>query len=195
MEVRTNTSNEEPISFEKVWLLFQNTDLKFKETDVKFQEMRAESIRMGKRMERELKALKTLFTGQWGALVESLVEGKVVHLLQERGIDIKLTYTNVKDQNETMEFDIVAANGKDIVVVEVKTTFKLDDLEYFCEKLPKFRDLSENYSDKRILGAIAYLKADASIVRKAEKAGLFVIKATGESAKIINKVNFEPKTW
>ena len=143
----------ETLSFEKVWFLIQETNKQMKETDIqiqetnkqmkegdqKFQDFVAESRRIERRMAKEMKALNTLFTGHWGALIESLVDGKIVQILQERGIDVKLTYQNIKDEDGRMEFDIVAANGSDIVVVEVKTKFKLEDLEYFAKNYRNLR--------------------------------------------------------
>ena len=202
METASVNPPIETLSFEKVWFLIQETNKQMKETDKKlqegehkFQDFVAESRRIERRMAKEMKALNALFTGHWGALIESLVDGKIVQILQERGIDVKLTYQNIKDEDGRIEFDIVAANGSDIVVVEVKTKFKLEDLEYFSEKLPKFKELSDAYIGKRIYGAIAFLKTEQGIINKAEKLGLFIIRASGDSAKIINKAVFEPKAW
>ena len=190
-----NIPNAEPLSFEKVWLMFQDTDKKFQESRVEMQEWIAESRRREKRVDREMKALQTLFTGHWGALIESLVEGKLVELLKSKNIDIETTYTRVVNESKDMEIDIIAANGNDVVVVEVKTTLKNDDLEYFIEKLGRFKECFKHFQNNRILGAVAFLRADAGIIRKSEKLGLYIIKATGDSAKIINKEKFEPKAW
>ena len=42
--------------------------------------------------ERQMKKLAGLFTSQWGALMESLVEGDLVPLLQARGITVRYTH-------------------------------------------------------------------------------------------------------
>jgi len=47
---------ETELNFEKVWQLFQETDRMFQETDKK------------------MKTLQELFEGQWGKLVESLLQ-------------------------------------------------------------------------------------------------------------------------
>ena len=195
MDIRTNTSSPEPLSFEKVWLMFQETNEKFQQTDKKFQEMRAESLKLDKKYQKRIDALNDLFTGQWGKLVESLVEGKLVPLLKERNIDIETTYTRVVNESKEMEIDIIAANGNDVVAVEVKTTLKLDDINYFLEKMARFKDSFKHFKDNRLFGAVAFLKADVGLIKKAEKLGLFVIKATGDSAKLVNKPDFTPKAW
>jgi len=47
--------------------------------------------------------------------------------------------------------------------------------------------------DKRIYGAVAYLKADGQSKTYALKQKLFVIKATGSSSAIVNEKDFEPR--
>lgn len=44
-----------------------------------------------------------------------------------------------------------------------------------------------------VYGAVAYLRCDESLVRYAERKGLFVIRATGSSASIVNLPDFEPR--
>jgi len=65
---------ETTLNFEKIWQLFQGTDRRFKETDLKFQET-----------DKKMKALQELFEGQWGKLMESLVEGDLIHLIGQAG--------------------------------------------------------------------------------------------------------------
>ena len=71
----------------------QETDRQMKETDRKMQE----TDRQMKETDRRLKELNKLFTGQWGKLMESLVEGELVNLLKEKGIEVGHTATNLKD--------------------------------------------------------------------------------------------------
>jgi hypothetical protein len=39
------------------------------------------------------------------------------------------------------------------------------------------------------------LKGESNEIKYSEDLGLFVIKATGDSAKIMNKKVFKPKAW
>ncbi|MDE0518925.1 MAG: hypothetical protein OXH36_05155 [Bdellovibrionales bacterium] len=144
-----------------------------------------------------LKKAKELFETQWGKLMESLVEGDLVKVLNERGIDVKHTYMNIKREHgeDRYEYDIVAGNGDEVVVVEVKTTLKVQHIKYFLESLKKFSDRLSSYRGKIIYGAVAYLRVDESASKYAERQGLFVIKATGNSAHLINKEGFKPKVF
>ena len=59
----------------------------------------------------------------------------------------------------------------------------------------KAKLLLTEYQNYQVYGAMAYLQADAGAEIMAEKQGFFVIKATGNSASIINDVQFVPKIY
>ena len=164
----------------------EETDQKFKET--------AEQM---KGTDRRLKALDKLYNGQWGKLMESLVEGDLVKMLKERGIDVRQTSRNLKNEGgeRNWEFDLLAVNGDEVVVVEVKTMLKVKDVDHFLNKLRDFKELVSYHKDKKVYGVVAYLKADQSSNIYAEKQGLFVIRATGSSAKIVNDKGFKAKKF
>ncbi|PWR76172.1 hypothetical protein ACKUB1_07280 [Methanospirillum stamsii] len=179
-------SHDGPLSFEKVWLMFQETDKKFKETDKKFQET-----------DKKLNQLERLFTSQWGKLVESLVEGDIITILNQRGIEVTDTIKRRKGRRDGIdyEFDIIAINGSEIVIVEVKTTLRPEDIRNFLKKLKQAKNWMPEYAEKRIYGAVAFISEDAGTAEMADKKGLFVIRATGDSASIVNEDSFAPKVW
>ena len=164
-------------------------------------ELRAQGKRMeqdAKNLREEIKEAKNLFTGQWGKLMESLVEGDLVKMLKGKGIDVETTMQNIKKKrdDEQWEVDILALNGEDVVVVEVKTMLRVKDVKRFMERtLQNFTGIFPVYAGKRILGAVAYLRAEESAETYAEKNGLFAIRATGSSASIVNGENFKPRVF
>ena len=89
-----------------------------------------------KETDRQMKKLAGLFTSQWGALMESLVEGDLVPLLQARGVTVRYTHTRMRGRRngEHYEFDILAENGEEVVVVEVKTTLRAEDVAQFLDR-------------------------------------------------------------
>ncbi|MBI4947720.1 MAG: YraN family protein [Bacteroidetes bacterium] len=177
--MNTQKQHNEPATFEKVWQMFQETDKKFQETDKK------------------LNKLENLFTGQWGKLIESLIEGDLINILAQRGIRVFNTYTRAtySFNNEKGEIDIIAANGNEVVVVEVKTTLHPNDITEFMDVLKIFKKAFPLYKSEKVYGAVAYLKAESKANIRAERMGLFVIRATGNSATIANDENFKPKEF
>lgn len=187
----------EKLDFEKVWLMFQETDRKFQETKELMEKSSLETDKQFRETDKKLRKLETLFTSQWGKLMESLVEGDLIKLLNERNIKVNYTYTRIKGayQGKQFEFDIIAENGDDIVVVEVKTTLKTDDVKDFIKNLKDFKKILPKYSKNNIIGAVAYLQEDSKASAMAQNQGLLVIRATGSSASIVNSEDFVPKVW
>ncbi len=187
----------DPPTFEKVWLMFQESDRKWQETERYLKEKSLETDKKFRETDKKIKKAFDLFTSQWGRLVESLVEGDLPRVMQERGIMVKRTVERAKsDDDKGYEFDIIAVNGDICVVVEVKTTLRPDDITEFLRKLRHFREWMPEYAGKeRILGAVAYIRIHSNSDKMAEKNGLFTIRATGKSAKIVNPEDFEPKTF
>ena len=164
------------------------TDRQMKETDRRMDKRMKETDQRLKDTDRRLKKLDELFTSQWGKLVESLVEGDLIALLQKQGIKVQTTHPTVKGRRngEHFEYDILAANGEEVVVVEVKTTLWAGDVTHFLEKLDKFTGWVPEFKGRKVLGAVAYLKVDHSVEVYSERQGLYIIRATGSSASIIN---------
>lgn len=171
----------------------KDTEARFKDTEAQFKETNA----MFKETDKRIKAAYDLFEGQWGKLMESLVEGDLVQLLRARGIDIHQTTERIRGSRNghNFEFDIIAHNGNEIVVVEVKTTLRVNYVKQFLQKLEQVKTFLPVYKNFHVYGAIAYLKAEENSDRFAEKERLFVIRATRNSASIVNTEDFIPRTF
>ena len=175
--------------FKETEKLFKDTDRRFKETDKQFKET-----------DKKIKELSNLFTTQWGKLVEALVEPGAVNLFRERGIDVRYTARRIEVEDERRrkiaEYDIVLVNDKEVVIIEVKTTVKKEDVDYFLEKLAKVREhLRSLVKDKKVYGAVAGISFDEGVDRYAYRSGLFVLKSEGGIIRIANDPKFKPKVW
>ena len=148
-----------------------------------------------KATDRQMKKTDARFESQWGKLIESLVEGDLVKKLNEWEIPVHYTSSNIEGtfEGQSYEYDIIAVNGDQVVVVEVKTVLKTRDVDCFIKKLKTFKKFFPRYSKDVIHGAVAYIKADTGAAKYSEKQGLFVIRATGNSSKIVNEKGFSPK--
>ena len=175
----------------------QATDRQMQETDRRLQATDELITRQTRAADRRMDELDRLFNGQWGKLMESLVEGDLVGRLQQRGIAVQHTVTNPRRNygERRWELDIVAVNGDEVVVVEVKTTLRVPDVDRFITRLNEFPELMPEYASRRVYGAVAYLKAHQESDVRAERLGLFVIRATGSSASITNRDEFTPRTF
>ena len=116
--------------FKETEKLFKDTDRRFKETDKQFKET-----------DKKIKELSNLFTTQWGKLVEALVEPGAVNLFRERGIDVRYTARRIevedKKRRKIAEYDLLLVNDKEVVIIEVKTTVKKEDVDIFWRSLQR----------------------------------------------------------
>ena len=133
------------------------------------------------------------FGNRWGKLGENLVKGNLAKRLKERGIKVERVITNAK--HKSSEFDIIAINGKEVVVVEVKATLDPSDVNEFKDDIEQFKVWWPEFKDKTIYGAMAFLiRANKQADNLAQKQGFFVISATGDVI-IQNKEDFKPKVF
>ena len=145
---------------------------------------------------------RSIFETQWGKLVESLVEGKLIKLLRDRGIKVRQTgqrvevcYEKTDGGIQRREFDIIALNGKEVVVVEVKTTLTPDKVKYFLESLKDFKKYFPDYKSKTVYGAVAYLRSESGSSSLFSKAGvclLFVLQVTAPVLSTRKISNLKP---
>lgn len=169
--------------------------------DRNMEKMESSIERSNKASEQKLNKLETMFNTQWSRLTESLVEGKLVSLLNKRGIEVLQTSYRVngfcKELDKQYEYDIVAHNGDTVVIVEVKTTLRVADVKDFLKKMALIRITLKRYQNPNVkfVGAVAYISKGSEADVFAENKGLFVIKAVGDSAIITNRKDFLPKIF
>jgi hypothetical protein len=126
--------------------------------------------------------------------IEEMVEPAVVQLFQERGIDVTQTMSRLKSKRPgaAMEIDILAVNGSELVAVECKSRLSKDDVDDFLDRLQRFKLAFPQFRDFQVYGAVAGIEIDQGIDSYAYRRGLFVIKQSGETVKIINDAQFRP---
>ncbi len=190
---------------DEIWELIKEFRIDMQEFRAGMEELRTSQIKTDRQLEktdRQLEKTDRRFNSQWGRLVESLVEGSLVSLLQTYGIDVRQTSRNARvsfvendGSLKQKEFDILVVNGTETVAVEVKTTLTPNKVGYFLSALEDFKRYFPDYRHKRVYGAVAYLRSESEADRYAERQGLFVIRATGDSASIINSQSFKPKEF
>ena len=176
------TTKEMEKSIREVWDLFKATDRQMKETDRKVAEA--------------LKAVADL-GGKWGRFVEGLVAPAAETIFKGWGIELDKVFTRVKARKngEMMEIDILAIDGEYAVLIEVKSTLGLDNVKNHLAQLERFKTFFPEYTDRKVLGAVAGIVIDEGVDRYAYQQGLFVITQSGETVKILNDQHFKPRTW
>ena len=208
----------EAITIADIYKLFERTEAQFAEfqkeaerrnveaerRSAEADRRRAEADRRSAEADRTMEELKKQvqatteavnnLTTRWGRFVEEMVEPAVVQLFQERGIDVTQTMSRLKSKRPgaAMEIDILAVNGSELVAVECKSRLSKDDVDDFLDRLQRFKLAFPQFRDFQVYGAVAGIEIDQGIDSYAYRRGLFVMKQSGETVKIINDVQFQP---
>ena len=172
---------------ESISAISQETRERAREIDERFKET-----------DKKINKVAGLFDSQWGKLMESLAEGGILKLFQERGIDVCQIYQRAKSRRNGrhLEIDLLLVNDTDVVVVEVKTILKADHVRDFLEDMAEFPEFFHHHRDSKIYGAVAALRMEQKSDRFAQKQGLFVIKVGGEGmTEILNDSGFRAKDF
>ena len=171
---------------------FEETDRRFRETDRRLDKRFAET-------DKKLKELASLFTGQWGKLIEALVRPAALKLFQERDVKVTETYQRLESyrNGSQMEIDILLANDREAVVIEVKTTLKVEDVKEFLDDLTRFTFFFPRYKGLNIYGAVAAIQIEESADKFAYRHGLFVLAGSSDVGivRILNNLEFRPKNF
>ena len=171
----------------------QRLDKLFAETDQRLDKIFTEVAEQMKQTDKKFNAFIGDLGNRWGKLGENLVKGNLAKKLKERGIEVEKVITNLR--NRFAEFDIIAINGREIVIVEVKATLDPSDVNEFMDNIKRFKVWWPYFKEKTLYGAMAFLiKANRQADSLARKQGFFVIEATGDVV-IQNKPTFEPKVF
>jgi len=132
-----------------------------------------------------------------GEFVEAMVEPALVRLFRERGLDVREVYPRVKVERfgERIEIDLFVVDDDTAVAVECKSRLTREDVERHVKRLEKIKRLMPRYADTRIHGAVAGMVVEDEAIEAAEEAGLWVLVQSGETVKIGNSPDFEPRVW
>jgi hypothetical protein len=190
-------------TYEDILVLFRETDRKFQETDRKFQDLmdaQKETDRKFQETDRKFQETARLVSnlgGQWGLFVENQVAPACERVFSERGIPVQMVSQRVKKRRggDTLEIDVLVVNAGHVVVVEVKASLSVADVREFLDDLGQFRAFFPEYADWQVHGAVAGIRIEDGADRYAYRQGLFVLAQTGDTVKILNDANFQPRTW
>ncbi len=167
------------------------------ETDRLIQESKAETERQIEENRLFIKQIDSRWGNHWGDLVEALIEGNFLQLLNERGIKVTKATPNYKGlrQNKLKEFDLVATNGQEMVVIETKSSLTRIKVDHFLQVMKHFKEYCSEFSTLTVYGGVACLKSTKETLDYAERKGLLVLRVSGQNAVLENKESFKPKVF
>ncbi|MEO5341061.1 MAG: hypothetical protein H7837_11200 [Magnetococcus sp. MYC-9] len=184
-----------------VWKMFEETNRQFQEMVREDRERRAETDRRFQDTDRKIKEMSKNIDrlgGRLGEFVEGLVAPACKTLFAERGIPVHMVSRRISATlpgGRNMEVDLLVDNTDSVVLVEVKSKLTVDDVRDHLEKMSNFKEFIPLYANKKAVGAVAAMVIEENVCRFAINSGLFVIEQAGETLRMANDEQFQPKVW
>lgn len=198
---------EGPLTFEKVWLMFQEIGKRSQETerlmqeqslktDKKFQET-AKRIKETERIVRDVSTNIGGLNNNIGEVAEDYFLGAFGNLPELAGIKVKAADSLQRRVGKLSgQFDIVVFGDTANILVEVKHKLREKDVIRFCEKIfPSFKRLYPEHCKVKLFGALAGMTIDDDALNQALDLGLLVFTQTGQKIRLLNPEGFEPKEF
>ena len=196
MELRKKEKKEQEDRWEKDRKKTENIIHKvFAAMDIRDKRMEERDRKTDKRFNK----IRGEWGNDWGEFTETLVSGSLTKIFKARDITIDHILKNQtyhsKDIVHRWEFDIIAINGKQIFIFEVKKTMDISKVEHFIKQLESFLKIKDEFSNREVYAGVAYLDAvdEKKLLKYAENRGLLVLRAAGNSADLVSA--FKPKAF
>ncbi len=183
----------------------EETDKKIKElaerqaeTDEQIKKLSVQISKVAKEVRNTTRAVAQL-NGVWQDYTEDTIREGLEYALKELGFEGFRVRENLKSKmdGDSMEIDGLVLGDGYVIVLEVKTTLRVDDVDEFVEELEKrFLRFFPEYKGYKLYGAVAGMKFHQFADRYASKKGFIVLKhKDGKDVKVLNPKNFKPKDF
>ncbi len=154
-----------------------------------------------RRIQREMNKKWGELSNKMGTMAEDLVAPSIPRIFSEalgcerQDIDSAVRVKR-NHQGVSREFDVVAVCGDYVLVNETKSRLTPDAIANFVQNtLPVVKTFFPEYADKKVVGAIASLYVDKSLVRYGENLGVIVLGFGEDVMEVLNSPDFKPKIW
>ena len=87
---------------------------------------------------------------------------------------------------ETREYDVILACAGHVLVNETRSSLQSRDVDGMIADLKDFRDFFPEYTDRKLVGILASLYVDESIIRFAASKGILVMAMGEETMQLFN---------
>ena len=191
-EAELRAFKEEMKEFKGEMKDFKDEMREFKDEMKDFKE---ESRRQTREMNRQWGEL----ANKLGTMVEDLVAPSLPRIIREvldrDVIDLSVRRKRKLPDGRVHEYDAIAVTEDVVCLNSTKSTLRSADVDRFIEELAGLREFFPEYRDTPLVGILASLAVEESVLNYAEKTG-FVVLATGDQVmEVKNRPAFEPKRW
>ena len=134
-----------------------------------------------------------------GTIVEDLVAPSLTRIIDETCGETVMDLTvrrkrRLKD-GRVQEFDAIAITETSLFLNSTKSTLRSADVDRFVDEISAFRTFFPEYDALPLVGILASLSVEASVLNYAEKQGFLVLAIGDQLMDVQNSADFQPKRW
>lgn len=176
----------------------------FKEEMREFKEEMRQFREDSKRENREFNRRLGDIANKHGRLIEDIVAPSICRVMKQAlGMDEDTAcYANesikresVFDERKIREFDVVAKCGDYVMVNETKSSLRAQDVTDLIQTISVVREYFPEFQGRKIIGSIASVYVDESVVNFATRNGVLVLAVGDDLMDIRNPKEFRPAEW
>ena len=136
-----------------------------------------------------------------GRMTEDLVAPSICRILREvlglpqshecgQAERVRRPHPKVKGRRK--EFDVMAECGDYLLVNETKSNLKPTDINKLIKTIQEVREYFPEYADRKIIGSLATLYVDDSLVKFASRKGIMILAVGDELMDVMNEAGLQP---
>jgi hypothetical protein len=183
------------IEFNKLYNSQMRTEAELREFKDEMREFKNENRRQTREMNRQWGDL----ANRLGTLVEDLVYPSLPRIIQKtlgrEVLDNALRRKRKLADGRIKEYDAIAETADLVGLNSTKARLRGEDVDRFVEDIATFREFFPEYQGLPVVGILATLAVDESVLNYAEKRGFLVLAVGDEIMELKNRPGFEPKRW
>ena len=134
-----------------------------------------------------------------GTLVEDLVAPSLPRIVREvlgqRVVDLSVRRKRHLADGRSREYDAIAVTAELVCLNSTKSTLRSAEVDRFVEEIDSFREFFPEYREYPLVGMLARLAVEESVLNYAEKQGFVVLAVGDQVMEVKNQPGFMPKRW
>ncbi len=153
------------------------------------------------RQHREMNKKWGELSNKLGTLVEDLIAPSLPRIIEEwlneptYNLFMQRPKRRSPDGRRMKEFDAVLVTPDCVCLNSTKATLRNTDVDSFVADITEFRTFFPEYKALPLVGILASLAVERSVLAYAERQGFLVLAVGDELMEVKNQPGFEPKRW
>jgi len=152
-----------------------------------------------RRQLREMNKKWRELSNKLGTLVEDLVAPSLPRIIEkhlnEPAYDLMVRLKRRLPDGRMKEFDALVVTPDCVCLNSTKVTLRIADVDGFVADIAEFRTFFPEHDALPLVGILASLGVNKSVLTYAEKQGFLVLAVGDELMEVKNQPGFEPKRW